>query len=214
MDNIVIAGSSGHAKVIIDIVQQEGKYNIAGLLDRSRKIGDEILGYQVLGMEEDLPELIKVHSLRGAIVAIGDNFNRSRVVAHVQQTSPELPFVCAIHPKASIAIEVSVGEGTVIMAGVCINPCCSIGRFCILNTNSSLDHDSKMGDFSSLAPRATTGGNCQIGKYSAISIGAVLETGINVGEHSVVGAVSYANKPIDPFVVAYGIPATKKRDWK
>src|ERR1035438_3875949 len=180
MDNIVIIGSSGHANVIIDIVEQEGRYKIAGLLDRYRKVGEQTLGYLVLGQEEDLPQLTTRHTLRGAIVAVGDNFIRSRVAARARELCPDLPFVSAIHPKASVAKNVSVGEGTVIMAGVAINPCCSIGRFCILNTNSSLDHDSVMEDFSSLAPRATTGGNCLIGGYAAVGIGAVLIHGIHI----------------------------------
>ncbi len=169
MDNIVIIGSSGHAKVIIDIVQQEGKYNIAGLLDRYRKVDEQTLGYRVLGKEEDLPELMNVHCCKGAIVAIGDNFIRSKVASRVREICPDLPFVCAIHPKASIATDVSIGEGTVIMAGVCINPCSSVGRFCILNTNSSLDHDSTMEDFASLAPGATTGGNTKSGLYTPLT---------------------------------------------
>jgi acetyltransferase-like isoleucine patch superfamily enzyme len=76
------------------------------------------------------------------------------------------------------------------MAGVTVNPCCSIGRFCILNTNASLDHDSSMNDFSSLAPRVATGGNCKIGACSAICIGATLVHGVSIGEHTVVGAGS------------------------
>jgi sugar O-acyltransferase (sialic acid O-acetyltransferase NeuD family) len=207
MDNIVIIGSSGHAKVIIDIVQREGKYNIVGLLDRYRKIDEQTLGYRVLGTEEDLPVLMNVHSLKGAIVAIGDNFIRSKEAARVREILPELPFVCAIHPRASIATDVSIGEGTVIMAGACINPCSSVGRFCILNTNSSLDHDSTMDDFASLAPGVTTGSNCRIGAYSAISIGAVLIHGVHIGEQSVIGAASLVTKPIESFVVAYGTPA-------
>ncbi|MEY8214236.1 MAG: hypothetical protein RPR97_07095 [Colwellia sp.] len=57
MEDIIIIGSSGHAKVVIDVVQQEGKYHIVGLIDRFRKIDEETLGYKVLGKEEDLPEL-------------------------------------------------------------------------------------------------------------------------------------------------------------
>jgi sugar O-acyltransferase (sialic acid O-acetyltransferase NeuD family) len=214
MDNIVIIGSSGHANVIIDIVEQEGRYKIAGLLDRYRKVGEQTLGYLVLGQEEDLPQLTTRHTLRGAIVAVGDNFIRSRVAARARELCPDLPFVSAIHPKASVAKNVSVGEGTVIMAGVAINPCCSIGRFCILNTNSSLDHDSVMEDFSSLAPRATTGGNCLIGGYAAVGIGAVLIHGIHIGEHTVMGAGSIALRDIDAFKVAYGTPAKAIRDRK
>jgi sugar O-acyltransferase (sialic acid O-acetyltransferase NeuD family) len=214
MDNIVIIGSSGHAKVVIDIVQREGRYNIVGLLDSCRTLGEETLGYRVLGKEETLPELIKIHSLKGVIVAIGDNFNRSKVVSHVRAICPELEFVTSVHPKASIATDVLVGEGTVIMAGVSVNPCCSIGRFCILNTNSSLDHDSIMEDFSSLAPHATTGGSCRIGSYSAISIGAVLIHGVHIGNNTVVGAGSLVLKPLDSFIVAYGSPAKVIRKRK
>lgn len=212
MNNIVVIGSSGHAKVIVDIVQQEGRYNITGLLDRFRSVGEQTLGYPILGKEEDLPELVKVHALKGAIVAIGDNFIRSKVAARIKGISPDLPFVCAIHPKASIATEVSIGEGTVVMAGASINPCSSVGRFCILNTNSSLDHDSILEDFASLAPGATTGGNCRIGQYSAISIGTVLIHGIHIGEQTVIGAGSLVMKSIESFVVAYGTPAKAIRN--
>jgi sugar O-acyltransferase (sialic acid O-acetyltransferase NeuD family) len=211
LDNIVIIGSSGHAKVIIDIVQKEGKYKIAGLLDRYRKVDEQTMGYPVLGKEEDLTELTNLHSLKGTIVAIGDNFIRSNVAARVRAICPDLPFVNAIHPKASIATNVSIGEGTVLMAGVSVNPCCTVGRFCILNTNSSLDHDSTMEDFASLAPGATTGGNCRIGEYSAISIGAVLIHGVHIGEQSVIGAASLVMKHIESFVVAYGTPAKAVR---
>lgn len=211
MDHIVIVGSSGHAKVVIDVVEHEGKYRIAGLLDRYRTPGEETLGYQVLGREEDLPNLMVTHRLSGVIVAIGDNFLRSMVAARVGDVCPSLPFVSAIHPKALIAKQVVIGQGTVIMGGVVVNPCCAIGRSCILNTNSSLDHDSVMEDFSSLAPRAATGGNCRIGSHSAISIGAVLSYGVHIGDHSVIGAGSTVLKDLGSFRVAYGTPAIEVR---
>lgn len=214
MKNIVVIGSSGHAKVIIDIVQKEGKFNIVGLLDRFRNVGEQTLGYPILGEEEDLPKLITEHALEGSIIAIGDNFIRSKVASKIIEISPDLPFVSSIHPSASIASEVSIGEGTVVMAGVSINSCSSIGKFCILNTNCSIDHDSVLGDFASLAPGATTGGNCRIGQYSAISIGAVLIHGIDIGEHTVVGASSLVIKNIDPFTIAYGTPAIAIRTRK
>jgi sugar O-acyltransferase (sialic acid O-acetyltransferase NeuD family) len=214
MDDIVIIGSSGHAKVVIDIVQQEGRYNIIGLLDRYRTAGEETLGYRLLGKEETLAELAKSHAVKGVLIAVGDNFDRSKVVNRVRKICPDLPFVSSVHPKASIASDVSIGEGTVIMAGVSVNSSCSIGRFCILNTNSSLDHDSIMEDFSSLAPRATTGGHCRIGSYSAICIGAVLVRGIHIGANTVVGAASLVMKPIESFVVAYGSPAKVIRKRK
>ncbi|MCK5497746.1 MAG: acetyltransferase, partial [Gammaproteobacteria bacterium] len=204
----------GHAKVVIDIVEQAGKYKIAGLVDPYREAGEQTLGYKILGKEEDLERLHNNHAFKGVIVAIGDNTIRSRVTAHVKEICTDLTFVCAIHPKSSIGKDVSIGEGTVIMAGTTINPCSAIGRFCMLNTNSSLDHDSVMNDFSSLAPRAVTGGNCRIGEYSAVGIGAVLVNGIQVGEHTVIGAGSTVLNNIESFKVAYGIPAKAIRERK
>jgi acetyltransferase-like isoleucine patch superfamily enzyme len=66
-------------------------------------------------------------------------------------------------------------------------------------------------DFASLAPGATTGGNCRIGPYSAIGIGAVLLAAVHVGEHSVIGAGSLVTKSVESLVVAYGTPAEKIR---
>ncbi len=207
LEPIIIIGSSGHAKVVIDIVQREGQYQIVGLLDRYRTPGEQTLGYPVLGKEEDLPELVSAHGLRGILIAIGDNQVRSNVAARVRGLCPGLPFVSTIHPSATIGLDVVMGSGTVVMAGVVINACAVVGQLCILNTHASLDHDSTMGDFASLAPGVVTGGNCHIGNHAAIGIGAVLIHGMAVGEHSVVGAGALVAKPVPAFVVAYGSPA-------
>ncbi len=212
MKNIIICGSSGHAKVIIDIVEKEGKYKIIGLLDKYREIGAQTLKYKVLGREEDIPQLLTSYSIEGGIVAIGDNFVRYIVAMNITKICPGFVFFNAIHPNSEIAKDVSIGDGTVIMSGVSVNTSCSIGRFSILNTNSSLDHDSTMEDYSSLAPNVTTGGNTHIGKFSAISIGATLIHGIKIGEHTIIGAGSTVLKNVDPLKIAYGTPAKIIRD--
>lgn len=212
MDNIVIVGSSGHAKVIIDVVEKERRHNIVGLIDASRKVGETTLGYSVLGVEADLPRLMAAYDLKGIIVAVGDNNVRAHVAAKIVDICPGLPFVSAVHPTASIGKETTIGIGTVIMSGAVVNPCCQVGQLCIVNTKASLDHDSVMGDFSSLAPGVTTGGDCRIGSYSAVSIGAVLRHGITIGEHCVVGGGSFVLKNVDSFSVVYGAPAKKIRD--
>lgn len=212
MQNIVLVGSSGHAKVVIDIVEQQGRYRIVGLIDAFRAVGETTLGYAVLGSEPDLPALVAEHDLKGVIVAIGDNSVRARVTAKVAEVCASLPFVSAVHPSASIGKGATIGEGAVVMAGAVINPACSIGRGCIVNTQASLDHDSVMEDYSSLAPGVTTGGNCHIGSHAAVSIGAVLRHGITIGEHSVVGAGSLVLSAVEAFSIAYGSPARKVRD--
>lgn len=214
MENILILGAGGHAKVIVDIVDLQGKYNLVGIIDQNLAEKKPLLGYPLLGKEEDLPKLIKEHAIKGIIIAIGDNFIRSKAATRIKEKYPELSFSTAIHPKTIIARDVEVGEGTVIMAGVSVNPGSTLGIFCILNTNSILDHDSSMGDFSSLAPGVTVGGDCIIGGYSAIGIGATILHGIQIGEHSVIGAAALVNKRIPPYTVAHGLPAKEIRARK
>lgn len=207
MDSVVIIGASGHAKVIADIIEREGRYRIDGLIDASYAPGNDTFGYEVLGRDEDLPALVVERSIRRVIVAIGDNFARSKIESRISELCPQLGYIKAIHPAACIARDVTIGDGTAIMAGVTVNPGCSIGRSCILNTNSSLDHDSVMEDFSSLAPGAIVGGGCKIGEFSAICIGATLIHDISVGAHSVIGAGATVFSPVPPRSVVFGTPA-------
>ncbi len=205
--NTLVVGSAGHARVVIDIIEKEGKCRIRGLLDRFRQPGEEELGYPVLGKEEDLPDLVGSHGIDSVVIAIGDNFLRGQVAARVEELCPTIEFVSVVHPGASVARDVSIGQGTVVMAGVAINTLAEIGRFCILNTNSSLDHDSTLGDCASLAPNSATGGNCRIGEYAAIGIGATLVHGVDIGDHTVIGAGSLVLDSIESLTVAYGSPA-------
>ncbi|RQH06070.1 acetyltransferase [Paraburkholderia dinghuensis] len=207
MDKIAIIGSSGHARVVIDIVERGGQYAIAGLIDSFRPVGESTFGYSVIGTENELPQLVKDFDLRGVIVAIGDNHSRSVVSARVSASVPDLPFVSAIHPSAVIGKFACIDAGTVVMAGAVINPGCRIGPGCIVNTRASLDHDSVMEAFSSLAPGVVTGGNCVIGEGSAVGIGATLIHRITVGNHCVIGAGSVVLGDIDAGSVAYGNPA-------
>ena len=107
----------------------------------------------------------------------------------------------------SVGAGLRVGAGTVLMAGVVVNSDSRIGAHCILNTRASLDHDCIMDDFSSLAPGVTVGGVARIGMYSAVSLGANIIHGKNIGAHTVVGAGALVQKDIPDHCVAYGVPA-------
>ncbi len=205
--DIVIIGAGGHAKVVIDIIERQARYNIIGVIDKSHAKGEDVLGYEILGDEDVLHNMIQEYPSLGGIIAIGDNFIRYKVYEKISISLPEFIFVSAVHPEASIGKDVFIGDGTVIMAGATVNTSCSIGRFCIINTNSSLDHDSVMEDFSSLAPNAVTGGNVKIGEFSAVGIGAVVAHNINIGRHTVIGTAAAVINDIADYSVAYGVPA-------
>ena len=208
---VFVVGASGHAKVIIDIFEKEGKYEVAGLIDLPKNKGNDFFGYKILGSEDDLPELLKIYPECKIFVAIGDGWLRHKVVEKIKAVVPQIEFVSAIHPSAILARGVIIGKGVAIMAGAIINSDCRIGDFSILNTNSSLEHDGIMHPYSSLLPNSTTGGGVEIGSFSVISIGAIVLHGKKVGEHSIIGAGSVLTSNCENNVVMYGVPAKRIR---
>ncbi len=211
-DLIFIIGSSGHAKVIIDIVEKEGKYEIAGLIDSYKNKGEETLGYKIIGTEKDLPQLLASFPGASIIIAIGDNWIRHLVKEKITAIAPELKFASTIHPSAQIAKNVKIGKGVVIMAGAIVNSESTIGDFTIINTKAAIDHDGTMMRFSSLAPGVTAGGNVTIGEFSAISIGASIKHNISIGNHAVIGAGSIVLNNCNNNVIMYGVPAKEIRN--
>jgi sugar O-acyltransferase (sialic acid O-acetyltransferase NeuD family) len=206
-DKILIFGSSGHTGVVIDIVEKESKFDILGLVDPHRDPNEEFMGYQVIGKEEELEGIVLRHDVKGGIIAIGDNWLRKTVRDKILKNCPDFQFLSCIHPCTQIGKNVTIGRGTVVMPGVSINSGCVVHEHCILNTNSSLDHDSVMGEFSSLAPGATLGGDVGVGNFSVISMGANVIHGKKIGEHSLIGAGALINDNVGDRSVWYGVPA-------
>jgi sugar O-acyltransferase (sialic acid O-acetyltransferase NeuD family) len=204
---IIIIGAGGHSKVIVDIIQNEQKYKIAGFIDNNLPIGHKVLDYKVLGKEEEINNLINEQEIFGGVIAIGDNFIRSNVEKKIKQLCNEFKFINCIHPKSNIAFNVVMGEGNVVMAGATINTSSEISNHCIFNTNCSIDHDNRIANFASIAPNGVTGGNVEVGEFSAIGIGATVKQNVSIGYNCIIGASSLVNKDTKSNSVYYGIPA-------
>ncbi len=212
MKNIVVIGSGGHGKVILDILEKQGIYNILGTIDDNKEKGTTAWqDYKVIG---NLSTIRGIQNLYGGIIAIGDNWIRSQVAKKIISEYPNFNFVNAVHPSSSMAKDVKMGDGNVIMANTSINSSTEIGDHCIINTSSSVDHDNTLENYVTISPGAITGGNVKIGEYSTVSLGANIIHGIEIGKHTVIGAGSTVVNNIQSFVIAYGVPAKIIRERK
>ena len=189
-------GASGHAKVILDILES-CDIRIEGLIDDNPEV-TELLGYPVF---HQLPAKTNL----AFVVSIGNNEIRKRIVAFLTlHDDPRFPVVR--HPSAIVSKHASVGEGTVIMQGAVVQSCSSLGSHCIINTGASVDHDCRIGDFVHISPHATLCGNVTIGDGSWIGAGAVVLPGITVGKNTIVGAGSVVIRDIGDNQTVYGNP--------
>ncbi|OBX27188.1 sugar O-acyltransferase (sialic acid O-acetyltransferase NeuD family) [Gelidibacter algens] len=212
MKNILIYGASGHAKMIVDSIQKNHTYAMKGFIDSYKLINEVVFGHSIIGDLKQLPDIVKQLNIEGIVIGIGDNSTRKAAYQKIKKIAPQLEFVSIIHPSATIALDVSIPEGTVIMPNAVINANAKVGRFCILNTASTLGHDCKMADFSSLASGVTVAGSVQIGAGSAVCLGATIIQNLTIGDNTVIGAGSLVLKSIGNNKMAYGAPIHTIKD--
>ena len=185
MEEIILVGGGGHCKSVIDVIEQQSKYQIAGIIDKKELIGTEVLGYKIIGCDEDLPSLQKQFSY--ALITVGQitsNAVRVNLFKTLKKLGFNMPVI--ISPLAYVSHHASVDEGTVIMHGAIVNPHARIGKNCIINSKTLIEHDAVVED------------NCHI------STGAIINGGVVVKANTFFGsnATSKEYITIDGFIKA------------
>lgn len=202
---IIILGAGGHSSSVASVAISAG-YKIRAFVDPLRQLHNH-LGFPSFN---SITQIANFSSYSFAI-AVGDNSKRQEIYERTIEDFGSLRFPILAHQSSVISSFSTVAEGTVIMPHSIVGANSVIGKFCILNTRSSLDHDGVMQDFSSLAPGAITSGLVTIGTRSAVSLGAVIKQKVKIGNDTVIGANSYVNQDIESNCIAYGTPAKKIR---
>lgn len=196
MRTLAIIGASGHGKVIADIAAKNGYKKIV-FLDDDESIR-ECGGYPVVGRSADIRNINA-----NVIVGIGNSHTRKRI----QESLNDEDLVTLIHPDAVIADSASIGVGSVIMAGVVVNPDVLIGRGCIINTCASLDHDCRIGDFVHVAVGSHLCGSVTVGEGTWIGAGVTVSNNINICQDVMLGAGGVVVKNILEPGTYVGVPA-------
>lgn len=207
---IIVIGSGGHAKVVIDAIFKEKESSVVGLIDDFRTIGETTFNIPVIGKVEDIGSLSP--ELYFWIIAIGDNKGRHQVYSRLFDLG--LNYINVVHPTAIIGNSVNIGVGNFIAAGTIINSGTTIGNHCIVNTGAQLDHDNTLQDFVNIAPKAALAGNVTVEKGSYIGMGANIIEKITISRQSIVGAGSVVLRDVTRFKVAYGNPCKEKRNME
>ena len=58
MEKVIVIGSGGHAKVVIDILQEMGTFEIIGVTSNSIPAGQNFLSLKVLGDDNSILETV------------------------------------------------------------------------------------------------------------------------------------------------------------
>lgn len=184
---IFVFGASGHAKVVIDALERAAAAKVLFVCDdATAKHGAVLMGYPVVGGRAELLERRSETNI--GIVTIGDNPIRERVAGWLLENGCALMSV--VHPSATLAREVEIGDGTVVMAGCVINSGTRVGRNVIINTGATIDHDCELGDSVHVGPGSHLCGHVSVGAGTLIGAGTTIIPGVRVGTGAIVGAGS------------------------
>lgn len=190
-----VIGTGGHSKVVIDSIYSTGDI-VHNIYDENILRSGEL--YNNIQIIAPIPKSLNGNS----VIAIGNNRARLKIDCNLLNVK----WKTVMHKSAIVSNNAIVSEGTVVMAGTIIQSGSVVGRHCILNTGSIIDHDCKIHDFVHISPSATLCGNVEVREGTHIGAGATVIPNIIIGKWCVIGAGAVIIKDIPDFSLVVGVP--------
>jgi|SRR5690554_3112702 len=202
-EKLLIIGAGGHGKVVADIALRLNRWKSIYFLDddESKK---SLMGIKVIGKTVDVYRYTNDHDI---FIGIGNNEKRAEIQAKLEANGVSLPVL--IHPNTVIGKDVQFGEGTIVMAGVLINCCSVIGKGCIINTGSIIDHDNAIDDYVHISPGVRLAGMVRVGERSWLGIGSIVINNKCITSNCIIGAGAVVVQDIKEPGTYTGVPAKK-----
>jgi UDP-perosamine 4-acetyltransferase len=202
---IVLLGGGGHCKVVLDVLEMSGEYQVYGITDLPERLGVSVLqGYKITHLDSDLASLYS--HVRDAFVSHGENLWLRRQLFDLAK-GIGYRFPVLISPYARVSGHAQLSEGTLVMHHATVNASSSIGSNVIVNTGATVEHDCLIGAHSHIAPGVVLCGGVGVGQMTLVGANSVVIPGISVGHNVVIGAGSVVTRNVPDNVLALGNPA-------
>jgi sugar O-acyltransferase (sialic acid O-acetyltransferase NeuD family) len=184
---ILVYGGGGHGKTLVDLLRALGAYRMVGIIDDGLPPGQMIMGLEVLGGAEALPELHArgVRLAVNAVGGIGSLAVRLKVFHKLAQAGFACPAV--IHPRAWVEPSAALAAGVQVFAHAYVGSQAQVGYGAIINTGAIVSHDCVVGDSANLSPGAILAGEVHVGAGALIGMGATVNLQAHIGPAARIG---------------------------
>ncbi len=202
-EEIILVGGGGHCRSCIDVVEQQDRYAIAGIVDLPESAGEKVLGYPVLAGDADLPRLAEAYP--HFLITLGQIKNpvrRTELFTLLKRLGASLPAI--VSARAYVSRHAVVGEGSIVMHNAVINAGARVGRNCIINTCALVEHDAVIEDFCHISTATVINGATRVAEGSFVGSNSVTRENLVIGERSVVGCGVSVTANIRPGTVFTG----------
>lgn len=187
MKSLLLIGGGGHCHACIDVIESEKKHRIAGIVLPTRGDHEDVMGYPVIGGDEDLPALLA--QTPNAIVTVGQIKSavvREKLFEFLKTHGAHLPIIQS--PSSYCSKHAVIGEGTILMHGSLVNAGARVGANCIINSQALIEHDVEIADHCHVSTGAQVNGSVLIGRGTFVGSGSILKEGVTIGAGVVIGA--------------------------
>lgn len=198
-DKIILIGAGGHGLVVADIAKLNGYKEIVFLDDDLNKT----YHYSII---DKIANAVN-YSDYDFFVSIGNNKVRKKIMEWL--CLHNLTVTSLVHPAATIAEDVEMGYGCVVMAGAIINSYTKIGNGVIINTGSTVDHENCIGDYVHLSPGCHLSGQVKIQTETWLGTGTIVANNVTICDQCMIGAGGVVIKNIEEPGTYAGVPVKK-----
>jgi sugar O-acyltransferase (sialic acid O-acetyltransferase NeuD family) len=209
-EEIILVGGGGHCRSVIDVIEAEERFVIAGIVDVKEKVGQKILGYSVIASDEEIKQLSKQYN--NFLVTVGQIKSsdlRTNIYQQLKSFFVNLPVI--ISPFSRVSKYSQIREGTIIMHHCLVNAGASIGANCIINSGSIVEHDVHISDNCHISTSATVNGGCNIGNNTFVGSNSTIAHGVKIGSFTLIGAGSVILKDAGSKGLYAGNPGTLRK---
>lgn len=189
MDEIILIGGGSHCKSVIDVIEQENRFKIIGIVDKPKLFGSKVLNYSVIGNDLDLENLATKYKY--AFISVGQiesPLTRVRLYNFAIELGFTLPSI--VSPYSYVSKHSKIGNGTIIMHNATINANVSIGHNCIINSKALIEHDCIISEHCHISTNATINGGVKIESCSFIGSNVSTKEFITIKKNSFIKAGS------------------------
>ncbi|MDM8536556.1 NeuD/PglB/VioB family sugar acetyltransferase [Desulfobacterales bacterium HSG17] len=184
---LILIGGGGHCESSIDVIEQQGEYTIAGIVDIPRKIGNSIAGYEIIADDTAIPDLAKEYDC--FFITLGQiNSPEKRIKFFNLLLSLNVKLPIIISPLAYVSKNVSLGPGTIIHHHALINAGAKIGNNCIINTKALVEHNAIVEDHVHISTNAIINGGSYVGMGTFVGSATMVRESVRIGERCIIGA--------------------------
>ncbi|WP_292010867.1 acetyltransferase [Chryseobacterium sp.] len=210
-EKIILIGGGGHCKSCIDVIESSNLYSIHGILDLPELFGQKILGYKIIGNDNEIEKFHREgFSFLITLGQIKSVDKRKKIFDILEKIGAKQPYI--ISNKAIVSQYAEIEKGSVVMHGVIINAGAKVGKNCIINSGALIEHDAEIGSHTHISTHAIVNGDAKVGNECFLGSNSCISSQVKITDKIIIGTGSLVLQDIFNEGTYVGNPAKKLKN--